>query len=89
MALSWLLELAPRAQRLLWQDAIVLFALALALELRLFSGAWPHPGLGSLPKLYLCDVELYLYLVVRDVEGAGYSFAPDAHAFAIGVREWL
>jgi hypothetical protein len=67
----------------------VLFTLALTLELRLFSGAWPHPGLGSLPKLYLCDVALYLYLVVRGVEGAGYDFAPNAHALAIGVREWL
>lgn len=87
--LSVLLELAPKAQRLLWQDAVVLFTLALMLELRVFSGAWPHPGLGSLPKLYLCDVALYLYLVVREVEGVGYSFTPDVGAFAIGVREWL
>jgi len=89
VALSWMLESAPRAQRLLWQDAVVLFALAATLELRLLSGAWPHPGLGSLPKLYLCDVALYLYLIVRSIEGAGYSFAPNMHAFAIGVREWL
>lgn len=89
VALSGLLELAPKAQRLLWQDAVVLFALALILELRLFSGAWPHPGLGSLPKLYLCDVALYLYLVVRGVEGVGYSFIPSVNAFAVGVREWV
>ncbi len=89
VVLSGLLELAPKAQRLLWQDAVVLFALALLLELRLFSGAWPHPGLGSLPKLYLCDVALYLYLVVRGVEGVGYSFTPNVNAFAIGAREWL
>ncbi len=89
VVLGGVLELAPKAQRLLWQDAVVLFVLALTLELRLFSGAWPHPGLGSLPKLYLCDVALYLYLVVRGVEGAGYSFTPNASAFAIGAREWL
>ncbi len=89
VALSGLLELAPKAQRLLWQDAVVLFALALILELRLFNGAWPHPGLGSLPKLYLCDVALYLYLVVRGLEGVGYSFVPNVNAFAIGAREWL
>jgi hypothetical protein len=92
--LSELLETVPKlqaakSQKLLWQDAIVLFTLALTLELRLFSGAWPHPGLGSLPKLYLCDVTLYLYLIVRGVEGTGYNFTPNAHAFAIGVREWL
>ncbi len=89
VALSGLLELAPKAQKLLWQDAVVLFALALILELRLFSGAWPHPGLGSLPKLYLCDVALYLYLVVRGLEGVGYSFIPNRNAFVVGVREWL
>ncbi len=89
VALSLLLELTPKAPKLLWQDAIVLFALALILELRLFSGAWPHPGLGGLPKLYLCDVALYLYLVVRGIEGVGYSFIPKASSFAIGVREWL
>jgi membrane protease YdiL (CAAX protease family) len=89
VALSGLLELTPKAQRLLWQDVVVLLVLALTLELGLFSGAWLHPGLGSLPKLYLCDVALYLYLVVRGVEGIGYSFVPDATAFAIGAREWL
>ena len=67
----------------------MLLVLALTLELGLLSGAWPHPGLGSLPKLYLCDVALYLYLVVRNVEGVGYCFMPNASAFAIGAREWL
>jgi membrane protease YdiL (CAAX protease family) len=89
VVLGGLLELTPKAQRLLWQDVVVLLALALTLELRVFNGAWPHPGLGSLPKLYLCDVALYLYLVVRKVEGIGYSFTPNAKAFAIGAREWL
>jgi membrane protease YdiL (CAAX protease family) len=89
VVLSLILELAPKVQRLIWQDVLVLLALAVMLEVRVFSGAWPHPGLGSLPKLYLCDVALYLYLVVRGVEGAGYSFTPEASAFGIGVREWL
>jgi len=89
VALSGILELAPKLQKLLWQDAVVLLALALTLETGLLSGAWPHPGLGSLPKLYLCDVALYLFLVVRGIEGTGYSFQPSAAAFAIGAREWL
>ncbi|HEX8927199.1 MAG TPA: CPBP family intramembrane glutamic endopeptidase [Terriglobales bacterium] len=87
--LSAVIELSPKSQKLLWQDVVVLLALALTLELRLLSGAWPHSGLGSLPKLYLCDVALYLYLVVRQLEGVGYSFVPRASAFAIGAREWL
>jgi hypothetical protein len=89
VVLGGVLEAAPRVQRLLWQDAVVLMALALTLELRLLSGAWPHAGLGSLPKLYLCDVALYLFMVVRGIEGAGYCLMPSASAFAIGAREWL
>ena len=89
MVLGGVLEPAPKVQGLLWQDVVVLLVLALTLELRVLSGAWPHPGLGSLPKLYLCDVALYLFLVVRGVEGLGYSFVPSAAAFAIGAREWI
>jgi hypothetical protein len=89
VVLGAVLELAPKKQRLLWQDTVVLLVLALTLELRLLSGAWPHPGLGSLPKLYLCDVALYLFLVIREVEGVGYSFVPNGMAFTIGAREWL
>ena len=83
------LERAPKVQKLLWQDVVVLLALWLTLELRWLSGAWPHAGMGSLPKLYLCDIALYLFLVVRGVEGVGYSLPPSASAFAIGAREWL
>lgn len=42
-----------------------------------------------MPKLYLCDIALYLFLVVRGVEGVGYCFTPSASAFGIGAREWL
>jgi hypothetical protein len=59
------------------------------LEARVFAGAWPHNGLGSLPKLYLADVALYLYLVVRKLEGVGHSFVPRLHDITVGVREWL
>jgi membrane protease YdiL (CAAX protease family) len=89
IGLAALMHFAPRIQRLLWQDVAVLLVLALTLELRLLSGAWPHPGLGSLPKLYLADVALYLYLVVRDIHGIGYSFVPHRTAFLIAMREWL
>ena len=89
VVLGLLLELAPHRQKLLWQDVIVLAVLALTLELRLLSGAWSHAGLGSLPKLYLADVALYLYLIVRNIDGMGYSFQPQASAFRSGVREFL
>jgi uncharacterized protein len=72
-----------------WQDAIALLLIALLLELRVFSGAWPYNGLGSLPKLYLADVTLYLYLVVRRLVRVGYSFVPRVNDAAVALREWL
>jgi uncharacterized protein len=89
VALSALLTRTSQEPKLLWQDVVVLLVLAFALELGLLSGAWPQPGLGSLPKLYLADVALYLYLVVRPIEGMGYSFVPSSSAFLIGLREWF
>jgi membrane protease YdiL (CAAX protease family) len=63
-------------RKLTWQDAIVLLAAAFILETHSLGGAWPYPGLGSLPKLYLADVVLYAYLVNRRLDGMGYSFIP-------------
>jgi membrane protease YdiL (CAAX protease family) len=88
VALSAFLEYSHLEQKFAWQDFVALFGIALILELRAFSGAWPYPGLGSLPKLYLADVALYLYLVVRRVDGVGYSFIPQLNDFKIGIREW-
>lgn len=88
VACAALLEFSSRAHRLLWQDIVVLLALALTLEFRLFSGAWPYNGLGSLPKIYLADVALYVYLVNRRIEGMGYSLVPRMRAFLVGLREW-
>lgn len=86
--LSALLEYSNLPPQFTWQDFVALFGIALILELRLFSGAWPYAGLGSLPKLYLCDVALYLYIVVRRLNGIGYSFIPTFNDLKIGVREW-
>ena len=72
-----------------WQDCVVLVTIAVVLEARVFGGAWPYNGLGSMPKLYLADVALYLYLVVRRLEGVGFSFVPRLDDLKIGVREWL
>jgi hypothetical protein len=72
-----------------WRDAIVLLALALMLELQVLSPAWPYRGLGSLPKIYLAGVALYLYLVVRGIRGMGYSFAFSRRTVPIALRELL
>jgi CAAX protease family protein len=74
--------------RFSWRDAVVLLAIAAVLELRLLTPAWPYTGLGSLPKLYLADVALYVYLVVRGIEGMGYSLIPSGRSFLIAAREW-
>jgi len=84
-----ILEFSHLRQKLTWQDVVVLLGIALILEMHLLGGAWPYPGLGSLPKLYLADVVLYVYLVNRRIDGMGYSFVPSTTAFAIGLREWL
>lgn len=89
VALAALLEFSSREQRFLWQDAVVLFAIALTLDVRVFSPAWPYNGLGSLPKLYLADVALYLYLVVRRLQSVGYSLIPRLDAYLVGLREWV
>jgi membrane protease YdiL (CAAX protease family) len=89
VVLSLIVESTNRIQTFVWQDAVVLLTLAVILELRLLSPAWPFVGLGALPKLYLADLALYLYLVVRRLGGAGYSFVPRLNAFYIGIREWL
>jgi membrane protease YdiL (CAAX protease family) len=85
---SALIEFTQPEQKFTWQDFVILFGIALVLELRLFSGAWPYPGLGSLPKLYLADVVLYVYLVVRRLDRVGYSYIPQTNDFLVGTREW-
>jgi membrane protease YdiL (CAAX protease family) len=89
MVLAALFEFSDLRPELAWQDALALLAIALLLEMRVFSGAWPYNGLGGLPKLYLADVTLYSYLVVRRLEGVGYSFIPRARDFYTAIREWL
>ncbi len=88
VALSALIEYSSQPPRFTWQDFIVLLGIAVILEVRLFSGAWPYNGLGSLPKLYLADVTLYVYLIVRRLDRIGYSFIPTANDFVVGIREW-
>jgi hypothetical protein len=75
--------------RFSWRDAVVMLALAAVLELGLLSPAWPYRGLGSLPKIYLADVALYVYLVIRGIRGMGYSFAFSRRTLPIALRELL
>ncbi len=89
VGLAALFELAPPASHALgWQDVIVLLAVGLPVEFGWLRGAWPHPGLGSMPKLLLMDAALYAFLVVRRLDGVGYDFRLRWRDLAIGLREW-
>ncbi|HZQ17359.1 MAG TPA: type II CAAX endopeptidase family protein [Terriglobales bacterium] len=86
--LSAFLELPKLPIMLTWRDATVLIIIAATYYLKLLQSAWP-PELGLLPKLFLADVALYCFLVIRDLEGAGYSLVPNRSSFVIGMREWF
>ena len=88
VVLSALLDSAPSSQ-ISWQDVCVLTTLVAVYMLHVLSGAWAYGGLSALPKLYVADAALYLYVVVRALPGMGYSFLPRGSDFLIGLREWL
>jgi len=88
IVLAALLEFSNPPNSMVWQDALVLAILIAVYLLRLLSAAWPYPGSAALPKLFVADLALYLYLVVRRLEDMGYSLLPSADAFRIGLREW-
>lgn len=86
--LATLLESSSNSALITWQDGAVLASLVAIYMTHLLQPAWPENGLAALPKLYVADVVLYLYLVVRRLEGIGYSFIPTRSAIIIGFREW-
>ncbi len=81
--------LPPKTSALSIQDVVVLLAAGLPVEFGWLRGAWPHPGLASMPKLLLVDAVLYAYLVVRPLEGVGYDFRVRLQDLTVGLREWL
>ncbi|MCU1310912.1 MAG: Abortive infection protein [Candidatus Angelobacter sp.] len=90
VGLTALFEFSPSRTRQAadWRDFIVLALLGLTVNQRWLGGAWAHPGLGGLAKLLLTDIGLYLYLVVRELDGVGYDFTPRMDDVKVGLREW-
>lgn len=88
VVLAVLLE-SSGSPKISWQDVFTLATLVAVYMLHVLAGAWPYSGLAVLPKLYVADVTLYLYLVVRGLSGMGYSFVPQASDVLMGLREWL
>ena len=77
------------SSKLIWQDGIVLATLMAVYMLRLLAGAWPFAGVAFLPKLFVADLALYLYAVVRRLEGIGYAFTAKSTVIVRGLREWV
>jgi membrane protease YdiL (CAAX protease family) len=89
LVLAAFLEFPSLSSQMVWRDAVVLAVLAATYMLGLLAGAWPYAELATLPKLYVADVALYLYIVVRKLEGTGYSLLPRLDAVLSGLREWV
>jgi CAAX protease family protein len=81
-----------------WVDLAVLAVAGLVIDLGLLNTAgplavkgatlWP-PGLGGFPKMMMANVALYGYLVIKPIDGIGYSLVPRFSDFKIGLREML
>jgi uncharacterized protein len=89
LAVTGLLSVAAAAdpeQHGSWQDALVLLALGLAVDLRWFERAWPS-GLESLGKLLLVDAALYGFVLIRELRGTGFDFHFRWTDWKSGLRE--
>jgi uncharacterized protein len=89
IALGALLQYCRWPRSSTWPDLVVLTVLAAAYMLHWLTKAWPYAGLAVLPKLFVADVTLYLYFVIRRLDGIGYSLVPKPSAILLGIREWL
>lgn len=87
MLMAAFLELPMLPKEMTWRDGAVLAIVAATYYLKWLQSAWP-PELAALPKLFLADVALYCFLVVRKLEGSGYRLVPTWSALKIGMREW-
>lgn len=85
--LAAFLELRNLPTKMTWADAAVLVIIAATYYLKLLQSAWP-PTIALLAKLFLADIALYCFLIIRGLEGSGYSLAPRWSAFKVGIREW-
>jgi uncharacterized protein len=86
--LGTLLRTSCLRTRMLWRDFAVLALITAAYFLRWFVVAWPLPELTLLAKLFLADVALYCFFVIRELGGTGYTLWPTWSAVKVGMREW-
>jgi len=88
-AIATLLWQAARTdpdQRGNWRDFLVLAALGLAVDLRWFEGAWPA-HLEIFNKILLLDAGIYGFVLIRQLNGAGFDLRLRFKDLGIGLRE--
>ena len=85
--LAGFLRFSNLPARMTWRDAVALGLIVAAYFLQWLAIAWPYAALALFPKLFLADVALYCFLVIRQVD-AGYSLWPTRSAVGVGIREW-
>jgi membrane protease YdiL (CAAX protease family) len=76
----------PGGQRGNWRDFLVLATLGLAVDLRWFEGAWPV-HLAIFNKMLLLDAGIYGFVVLRQLDGAGFDLRLRLRDAGIGLRE--
>ena len=69
-----------------WRDFLVLITLGLSVDLRWFEGAWPA-HLGLFNKILLLDAGIYGFVLIRQLDGAGFDLRLRALDFGVGLRE--
>ena len=85
--LAAFLGLPKLSERMTLRDCAALAVIVAAYYLHWLQIAWPLPQLSLFPKLFLADVALYCFLVIRRLDGAGFSIIPSWRSLAIGLRE--
>jgi hypothetical protein len=88
MLLAAFLELPSLLPKMTWRDVVAVAVIVAAYFLHWLRIAWASPALALSPKLFLADVALYCFLVIR-LDTSGYSLVPTKSALRVGLREWL
>jgi len=84
--LLWQAAQADPEQRGNWRDFLVLATLGLAVDLRWFEGEWPA-HLSVFNKILLLDAGIYGFMVLRQLDGAGFDLRLKLRDAGIGLRE--
>jgi hypothetical protein len=71
-----------------WRDYVVLLALGLAVDLRWFEPAWPA-HLMVFNKVLLLDAGIYGFVILRRLDGVGFSLRLRFRDVRFGLREFL